>query len=55
MITTGLIKHIVVVARDTVEGTINVDYKAIVEVLIEVHFVTISRRNATFVRSQIAS
>jgi len=40
---------------DTAEGTINVNYKAIVEVLIEVYLKTINRRNAIFVRSQIAS
>jgi hypothetical protein len=40
---------------DIVEGTINVDYKAIMEVLIEVYLKTIDRRNAIFIRSQIAS
>ena len=54
IIITGLIKYIVVIAGDTVEGTINVDYKAIIEVLIEVHFTIISRRNAIFIKSQIA-
>ena len=38
-----------------VEGTINTNYKAIVEVLIEVYFKVIARRNAIFIRSQIAS
>jgi len=42
-------------AGDTVEGIINVNYKAIVEVLMEVHFIIIGRRNAMFIRSQIAS
>ena len=36
---------------DTVEGTINVDYKVTVEVLVEVYSKTINRRNATFIRS----
>jgi len=36
---------------DTVEGTINVNYKAIIEVLMEVYLKTINRRNAIFVRS----
>jgi len=36
---------------DTVKGTINVNYKAIVEVLMEVYLKTINRRNATFIRS----
>jgi hypothetical protein len=45
----------VAVVGDTVEGTINVNHEAIVEVLVEVHFEVIARRSATFVRSQIAS
>jgi hypothetical protein len=40
---------------DIVEGTININYKVTVEVLIEVYFKIINRRNATFIRSQIAS
>ena len=51
MIITGLIKYIVARVGDTVEGTINVDYKVIAEVLIEVYFRTINRRNTTFIRS----
>jgi len=51
MIITRLIKYIVVMAGDTVEGTINVNYKAIMEVLIEVYFIIISKRNAIFIRS----
>jgi len=39
---------------DTVEGMINVDYKAIIEVLVEVYLKIINRRNAIFIRSQIA-
>jgi len=37
------------------KGTINVNYKAIMEVLIEVYFKVITRRSAMFIRSQIAS
>ena len=55
IITTGLIKYIVAVVGNTVEGIINTNYKAIMEVLIEVHFKVITRRNAIFIRSQIAS
>jgi hypothetical protein len=33
------------------EGTINVDYKAIVEVLVEVYFKVIAKRSATFIGS----
>ena len=38
-----------------VEGTINTNYKAIIKVLMEVYFKVITRRNAMFVRSQIAN
>jgi hypothetical protein len=44
----------VVVVGNTVEGIIN-DYKAKVEVLIEVHFKVIARRSAMFIRNRIAS
>jgi len=37
------------------EGIINVNYKAIVEVLVEVYLKTINRRNAIFIKSQITS
>jgi len=40
---------------DIVEGIINVNYKVTVEVLMEVYLKTINRRNAMFIRSQIAS
>jgi len=43
------------VVGNTVKGIINVDYKVIMEVLIEVYFKVIARRSAIFVRSQIAS
>ena len=33
------------------KGITNVDYKAIIEVLVEVYFKVIARRNAIFVRS----
>ena len=55
MIITRLIEYMVAVVGNIEEGIINVDYKAIVEVLIEVHFKVITRRSATFIRSQIAS
>ena len=45
----------VAVVGNTEEGIINVDYKAIVEVLMEVYFKVIAKRSATFIRSQIAS
>ena len=51
MITTGLIKHIVAAVGNMVKGTINTNYKAIIEVLIEIYFKVITRRNTIFVRS----
>jgi len=45
----------VAVVGNMEEGIININYKATVEVLIEVHFKVITRRSATFVRSQSAS
>jgi len=36
---------------DTAEGIININYKEIMEVLMEVYLKTINRRNAMFVRS----
>ena len=55
IITTGLIKYIVATVGNTVEGIINANYKAIVEALIKVYFKVITRRNAIFIRSQIAN
>jgi hypothetical protein len=52
---TGLIEYIVAVVGNMVKGIINIDYKVIIEVLIEVHFEVIARRNTIFVKSQIAS
>ena len=52
---TGLIEHIVAIVGNTVEGIINIDYKAIMEVLVEVYFKVIARRNIIFIKSQIAS
>ena len=37
------------------EGTINTNYKIIIEVFIEIYFKVIAKRNAIFVRSQIAN
>jgi hypothetical protein len=38
-----------------VKGIINANYKTIIEVLVEIHFEIIARKNAMFVRSQITS
>ena len=45
----------VAVVGNIKEGITNINYKVIVEVLIEVYFKVITRRNTTFIRSQIAS
>ena len=37
------------------EGITNVNYKAIIEVLVEVYFKVIAKRSAIFIRSQITS
>jgi len=36
---------------NTEEGIININYKVIIEVLIEVYFKVITRRSAIFIRS----
>ena len=51
IITTRLIKYMVAAVGNIVEGTINANYKAIIEVLIEIYFKVIARRNAIFIRS----
>ena len=51
MITTRLIKYIVAAVGNIVEGIINANYKVIIEVLIEVYFKVIARRNAIFVKN----
>jgi len=45
----------VAVVGNIEEGIINVNYKATIEVLIEVYFKVIARKSATFIRSQSAS
>ena len=51
IIITGLIKYIIAAVGNIAEGTINANYKAIMEVLMEVYFKVITRRNVIFVRS----
>jgi len=41
----------VAVVGNIAKGTINVNYKVIMEVLIEVYFKVITRRSAMFIRS----
>jgi len=45
----------VVVVGTMAKGIINVNYKVIVEVFVEVYFKMIIKKSATFVKSQIAS
>jgi len=55
MIITRLIEYIAAVVGNTAKGIINVNYKVIMEVPVEVYFKIITRRSATFIRSQITS
>jgi hypothetical protein len=48
---TRLIKYIVAIVDNIAEGIININYKAIMEVFIEVHFKIIVKRNAMFIKS----
>jgi len=51
MIITRLTKYIVAIVGNIVKGTINVNYKAIIEVLMEVHFKVITKRSVIFMRN----
>ena len=51
MIITRLIKYIMATVGNTAEGTINANYKTIVEVFIEIYFKVITKRNAIFIKS----
>ena len=55
MTTTKLIEYIIDIVGNTAEDIININYKAIIEVFIEVYFKIIIKRNIIFIRSQIAS
>jgi hypothetical protein len=41
----------VAIVGNTAEGIININYKVIIEVLIEVYLKAITRKNAIFIRS----
>ena len=45
----------VAVVGNIAKGTINTNYKAIIEVFIEIYFKIIVKRNVMFIRSQITS
>ena len=46
-------KHIVAIVGNMAKGIINTNYKAIIEVFIEIYFKVITRRNIMFIKSQI--
>jgi hypothetical protein len=48
---TGLIEYIVAMVGNIVKGIININYKAIIEVLIEVYLKVITKRNAMFIKN----
>jgi hypothetical protein len=50
MIITRLIKYIVAVVGNIVKD-ITINYKAIIKVLIEIHFKVIARRNTIFIKN----
>ena len=51
MIITGLTKYIVAVVGNIAKGTTNINYKVIIEVLIEVYFKIIIKRSVIFIIS----
>ena len=51
LIITGPTEYIVAVVGNIAKGIININYKTIIEVLIEVYFEVITRRNTIFIRS----
>ena len=51
MIITRLIKYIVAIVGNIEEGIININYKIIIKVLIEVYFKVITKRSTMFIRS----
>jgi hypothetical protein len=51
MIITGLIEYMVAVVGNMVKGIINVDYKAIMEALMEIYSKVIAKRNIISIRN----
>ena len=51
MIITGLTEYIVAMVGNIAKGIINISYKAIIEVLMEVYFEVITKRSAIFIKS----
>ena len=48
---TRLIKYIVAIIGNTVKGIININYKAIIKILIEVYFKIIAKKSTIFIKS----
>jgi hypothetical protein len=51
MTITRLIEYMVAIVGNIVKGIININYKVIIKVLIEVYFKEITRRNVIFIKS----
>ena len=51
MIITRLTKHMVAIVGNIVKGIININYKVIIKVLIEIYFKVITKRSTIFVIS----
>ena len=51
MIITRLTEYIAAVVGNTVKGTININYKVIIKVLIEVYFKVIVKKSTIFIKS----
>ena len=43
------------IINNIVKGIINIDYKVIIKALIEVYFKVTAKKNAIFIKSQIAN
>jgi hypothetical protein len=48
---TGLIEYMVAVVGNMAKGIININYKAIMEVFMEIYLKVIAKRNAIFIKS----
>ena len=51
MIITRLTKYMAAVVGNMAKGIININYKAIMEVLVEVYFKVIAKKSTMFIRS----
>ena len=51
MTITRLIKYIVAIIGNTAKGIININYRAIIEILIKIYFKVIIKRNIIFIKN----